>query len=222
MPREHFQQDLRDLQDEILSMGSMVDKAIEKAIGALRTRDVELARQVIQDDDILDDKRSEVERHALLLIATQQPLATDLRAIAAALSISSELERMGDYAEGIAKISIDIAGEPPIRPLATIPRIADKARDMLDRSLSAFVSRDPAAARRIWTEDDEIDDMYDRIWHELLSYMIEDPSTISRATRLIWVGHNLERIADRATNICERVIFMVEGTYGEVQTSAAV
>ena len=220
MPRESYERSLRELQDEILGMGSMVDKAIARSIDALRSRDVLAARQVIEDDDRLDEKRAEIERQALLLIATQQPLAGDLRIIAAVLSISSELERMGDYAEGIAKIAIRIAGEPPLRPLISMPRMANKARDMMDRSLTAFIDRDVEAARRIWTEDDEIDDLYDQMYHELLATMIADPATINRATYLIWAGHNLERIADRATNICERIVFMVDGQVAQLEVGS--
>lgn len=215
MPREGFDRSLRDLQDEILTMGSMVDKAIGRSIEALKTRDVSIARQVIEDDDILDDKRAEIERQALLLIATQQPLATDLRIIASVLTIVTELERMGDYAEGIAKISIEIANEPPLKPLVTIPRMADKARNMLSRSLDAFITHDAVAAQQIWGEDDEVDDLYDHVYHELISFMLQDSSTINRATHLMWAGHNLERIADRATNICERVTYMVAGSLAE-------
>jgi len=197
------------LQDDVLSMGSMVDKAIGRAMDALHNRDVDLARHVIEDDDLLDNRRVEIEQQALLLIATQQPLAGDLRVIAAVLAIVSELERMGDYAEGIAKISIHLAAEPPLKPLVVVPRMGDKARDMLHRSLTAFIERDIEAAAKIWNEDDEIDELYDEVYHELLAHMISDPTNITRATRLIWVCHNLERIADRVTNICERTRFIV-------------
>ena len=216
MPREHFERELKDLQDAMLTLGSMVEKTITRAIEALRTGDVALARQVIEEDDLLDAQREEIERSALLLIATQQPLAGDLRKIAAILNISSELERMGDYAEGIAKISIDIASEPPLKPLITIPKMADQACSMLRRSLEAFVNHDVHQAQEIWGEDDEIDRLYDQVYHELLAFMLADPQTIQRATRLLWVSHNLERIADRVTNICERIRFMVGG---EVQAA---
>lgn len=211
MPREIYEQSLRELQDEMLAMGSMADKAIGRAVEVLRTRDVSAARKVIEDDDILDEKRVEIERQALLLIATQQPLATDLRTIAAVLAIVTELERMGDYAEGIAKIGIEIAVEPPLQPLVAIPQMADKARDMLHRSLDAFIDHDVVAAQQIWSEDDLIDELYDRVYHELLAFMLADATTINRATHLLWVSHNLERIADRVTNICERITFMVAG-----------
>jgi phosphate transport system protein len=220
MPREIFTREVRDLQDEVLALGSMVDKAIDRSVEALTTRHVMTARQVIEDDDLLDEKREQIEQHALLLIATQQPVAVDLRTIAAAMTIAAELERMGDYAEGIAKISIDLAAEPPFTPLTMLPRMADKARDMLDRSLDAYIARDVEASKRIWGEDDQIDDMYDHVYHELLAFMLADSANISRATRLLWVCHNLERIADRVTNICESTTFMVLGNASEVKVTA--
>jgi phosphate transport system protein len=219
MPREEFDHSLGELQDSVLALGSMVNKAIERSMEALKTRNVWTAKQVIEDDDILDEKRAEIERQALLLIATQQPLARDLRLIAAVLSISSELERMGDYAEGIAKISIDLAGQPPLTDLVVIPKMAVKACDMLNRSLDAFTAHDEEAALAIWNEDDVIDDLYDQVYYELMAHMVADSKTIPRATRLMWVGHNLERIADRVTNICERVRFMVVGDPYESATS---
>ncbi len=212
--------EVQDLQDEVLALGSMVDKAMLMAVEALTTRHVMTARQVIEDDDLLDEKRAEIERHALLLIATQQPVASDLRTISAAMTIASELERMGDYAEGIAKISIDLAAEPALKPITTISRMADRARDMLDRSLDAYIARDVEASKRIWGSDDEIDDMYDQVYHELLAFMIADSGNISRATRLLWVAHNLERIADRVTNICESTTFMVLGNTSEIKVVA--
>ncbi len=218
MPREMFVREVRELQDEMLALGSMAEKAIARAIEALTTRHVMTARQVIGDDDLLDEKRTQIERQALLLIATQQPVASDLRTIAAVMTVATELERIGDYAEGIAKICIDIAGEPALPPITIIPRMADRARDMLDRSLEAFIGRDVEAAKRIWNEDDHIDALYDQVYHELLAFMISDPATINRATRLLWASHNLERIADRVTNICESTVFMVLGQIDVIKT----
>ncbi|MDQ3327382.1 MAG: phosphate signaling complex protein PhoU [Chloroflexota bacterium] len=218
MPREMFVREVRELQDEMLALGSMAEKAIARAVEALTTRHVMTARQVIGDDDLLDEKRTEIERQALLLIATQQPVASDLRTIAAVMTVATELERIGDYAEGIAKICIDIAGEPALPPITIIPRMADRARDMLDRSLEAFIGRDVEAAKRIWNEDDQIDELYDQVYHELLAFMISDPATINRATRLLWASHNLERIADRVTNICESTVFMVLGQIDVIKT----
>lgn len=220
MPRESFDRELRELQDGMLALGSMVEKAILRSIEALRTRHVATARQVIEDDDILDEQRTQIEQRGMLLIATQQPMAVDLRTILSVMAIATELERMGDYAEGIAKISIDIAAEPFPRALNSISRMADKSRDMLDRSLDAFMARDVEAAKAIWREDDQIDELYEQVYHELVAVMIESPTYISRATRLLWAAHNLERIADRVTNICESTVFMVVGNAGEIKVTA--
>jgi phosphate transport system protein len=146
-------------------------------------------------------------------------MASDLRTILAVLNILSEVERIGDYAEGIAKIAVMIGNEPPLKPLIDIPRMAEQTVDMLRRSLDAFVNRDAEAAKKIVTEDDTIDHLYDQVFRELLMFMAEDPKTITRATRLIWVAHNLERAADRVTNICERVVFVVTGKMEEIGVS---
>jgi phosphate transport system protein len=146
-------------------------------------------------------------------------MASDLRAIISVLNIITELERIGDYAEGNAKIAIMIGNEPPLKPLIDIPHMAEKTIDMLNRSLDAFIKRDADAAKAIIAEDDFIDNLYDQVFRELLFFMAEDPKTITRATRLIWVTHNLERSADRVTNICERVIFIVNGKMEEIKSS---
>jgi phosphate transport system protein len=153
------------------------------------------------------------------LIATQQPMATDLRIIMSVVNVITELERIGDYAEGIAKIVIMIGDEPPLKPLVTIPRMAEKTIDMLHRSLEAFTKHDAETARKIATEDDEVDHLYNDLYRVLISFMLEDPKTITRATRLIWVAHDLERSADRVTNICERVVFTVTGKMEEIGAS---
>ncbi len=217
--RTAFHKKLREIQDDILAMGSMVSKAISRSIEALKNRDLDLAQQVITDDKKIDHKRFEIEEKCVELIATQQPMASDLRTILAVLNILSEVERIGDYAEGIGKIAIMIGNEPPLKPLIDIPRMAEQTVDMLRRSLDAFVNRDAAAARQIVTEDDTIDHLYDQVFRELLTFMAEDPKTITRATRLIWVAHNLERAADRVTNICERVVFVVTGKMEEIGAS---
>ena len=217
--RAAFHKKLREIQDNVLAMGSMVSKAISRSVEALKNRDLELARQVIDDDKKIDSKRYEIEEKCVELIATQQPMAGDLRIILAVLNILSEVERIGDYGEGIAKIAIMIGNEPPLKPLIDIPRMADQTVDMLRRSLDAFVNRDAEAARKISDEDDAIDHLYDQVFRELLIFMAEDPKTITRATRLIWVAHNLERAADRITNICERVVFVVTGKMEEIGAS---
>ena len=219
MPRTDFDRDLRDLQDELLTLGGMVEKAIAKSLDALKNRDLALSEEVIAEDDIIDERRFELEEKCIDLMATQQPLAGDLRIIITVLHVAVELERMGDYAEGIAKISVAMGSEPPLKPLIDIPRMADKSSDMLRRSLDAFVNRDIAAAYQICDDDDEVDALYDQVYNELLIYMMSDPGTIRRATYLLWVAHDLERIADRTTNIAERVIFLVTGRLTETNVS---
>ncbi|OGN99484.1 MAG: phosphate transport system regulatory protein PhoU [Chloroflexi bacterium RBG_13_51_18] len=217
--RTTFHKRLREIQDDVLAMGSIVSKATLRSIDALKNRDLELAQQVVADDNKVNRKRFEIEEKCIEIIATQQPMASDLRIILAVLNIVSEVERIGDYAEGIAKIAIMIGDEPPLKPLIDIPRMAEKTVDMLRRSLDAFVNRDAEAAKKISTEDDMVDQLYDQVFRELLTFMAEDPKTITRATRLIWVAHNLERAADRVTNICERVVFVVTGKMEEIGAS---
>ena len=216
MPREDFDRSLVALQDDLLTLGSMVEKAIARSIDALKHRDLEMSRQVIQDDDLIDRKRFAIEEECVELIATQQPMAVDLRILIAVLHIAVELERMGDYAEGIGKISVMMGNEPPLKPLIDIPRMAEKSMDMLRRSLDALVHRDEVAALQVCNDDDEVDALYDQVYRELLMFMLQDPKTVQRATYLLWVSHDLERIADRATNIAERVIFLVTGKLMEI------
>jgi phosphate transport system protein len=216
MPRETFDRELQRLQDETLALASMVEEAITKAVDTLKRRDYEASRQLIDNDRLINDKRFEIEGDVLVLIATQQPMASDLRTIAAILEITTELERMGDYAKGIAKINLMIGDEPLIKPLIDLPRMATKARDMLHRSLDAFVRRDIDLARSIPKDDEEIDGLYNQIYRELISYIIADPRTIEQANQLLWAAHNLERTADRVINICERVVFTVTGEMEEM------
>lgn len=217
--RATFHKRLREIQDDILAMGDMVEKAIARSIEALKNRDLALAHEIIGNDARINQKRFEIEEKCIELIATQQPMASDLRTIVGVLSITGELERIGDYAEGIAKVVIMIGDEPPLKPLIDIPRMAEKTNSMLRRSLDAFVNRDSEGARKIIAEDDEIDDLNNQVFRELLTFMMEDPKTITRATRLTWVAHNLERGADRVTNICERVVFVVTGKMEEIGAS---
>ena len=217
--RGSFHKKLREIQDDILIMGSMVSKATMLAIQALQNRDLTLAKQIIADDEKINHKRFDIEEKCIQLIATQQPMASDLRIIVSALNIITELERIGDYAEGNAKIAIMIGDEPPLKPLIDIPRMAEKTVDMLNRSLTTFIDHDAEAARKISAEDDFIDNLYDQVFRELLTFMAQDPKTITRATRLIWVTHNLERSADRVTNICERIVFLVTGKMQEINPS---
>ena len=214
--RSAFHKKLREIQDDVLVMGSMVEKATISSVKALKERDLDLAHEIITYDLKINQKRFEIEEKCIQLIATQQPMASDLRTIVSVLNIITEVERIGDHAEGIAKIVVMVGDEPPLKPLMDIPRMAEKTTDMLHRSLNAFVERDADAARKIVAEDDEVDNLYDQVFRELLTFMAEDPKTITRATRLIWVAHNLERSADRVTNICERVVYMVTGKMEEI------
>ncbi len=213
--RAGYHKRLRDIQDELLALGSMAEKALSSSVEALKQRNLDAARQIISDDVKINRKRFEIEEKCIQLIATQQPMAGDLRTLISVLNVITELERIGDYAEGIARIVITIGDEPPLKPLIDIPRMADKTTVMLRQSLEAFIARDADQAKRIAAADDEIDNLYDQVFRELLTFMIEDPRTITRATRLIWVAHNLERSADRVTNICERVVFAVTGKMEE-------
>ena len=219
MVRTEFDNALASLQDELLELGSMVEQAVVRAVDALKRRDLALSQQIVDEDDIIDRKRFELEERCVDLIATQQPLAGDLRILIAVLHIAVELERMGDYGEGIAKISLMMGDQPTIKPLIDIPRMADMATAMLRRSLDALVNRDVDLALQICNDDDEIDALYDQVYRELLVFMIQDPKTIQRATYLLWIAHDLERVADRATNIAERVIFLVTGKLTEINVS---
>lgn len=214
--REMFDRALEDLRDSIISLGDMVDDAIGQALYALREQDREVAQRVIAGDDRINAQRYDVEERCLRLIATQQPAARDLRAIIAAIHIAIELERIGDYASGIADLAIRLADRPHLKPLIDLPRMANIDRDIVRASLEAYLKSDPDLALETAKRDAEIDQLYDQVYRELLTYMLEDPKNIARATYLLWVAHNLERIADRVTNICERVIFMSTGEMKEL------
>ena len=211
MLRADLDRQLNQLEQEVTSLAGIVDKATLRAIDALKTRDLAESRQVIKEDDYIDQKRYEIEERCVDLIATQQPMAGDLRNIIALMHISVELERMGDYAEGISKISLLMGPNPPLKPLIDIPKMSDRATLMLRNSIDALVSRDVVKANQVLLDDDEVDALYDLVYRDLLVFMMEDPHTIERATYLLWIAHDLERIADRATNIAERVIYLVTG-----------
>ncbi|HEX9015627.1 MAG TPA: phosphate signaling complex protein PhoU [Chloroflexota bacterium] len=217
--RATFDRQLTELRDDVLILGSMVDKAIDRSVEALKRRDVNEAQIIISEDFKINRKRFEIEEKCMLLLATQQPMAKDLRTIAAVMHIVTDLERMGDHAEGIAKINVMMGGEPPLKPLIDIPKMADKTRDMLRRALDAFIAGDSEAAKALAIEDDEVDGLYDRVYNDLVGFMVRDPSTFTPATHLLWVAHNLERIGDRVTNICERIVFMVTGRMEETNVS---
>jgi phosphate transport system protein len=194
----------------------LLDSAIDRSIRALQTQDAGLARQVIADDNVINNLRFVIEEECLAVIATQQPAASDLRQIIASMNLVNDLERMADHATGICKTVLRIGDEPLLKPLVLLPQMADAARDMLRRALDAFLARDSAAARAVANMDDQIDHLYRAIFDELLAIMVADPGTIQRATYLLWCGHNLERIGDRVTNIAERVVFMTTGQMQEL------
>jgi phosphate transport system protein len=219
MPREGFHKRMTELEREMMQMGETVIDAIQRSVEALKTLDAQAARQVVDNDAQVNRKRWALEDQCVDLIATQQPVASDLREIIATLSIVRDLERIGDYAEGIGKIVLLHGDEPLVKPLTSIPVMAQKAVEMLRRSLEAFVQRDAEAARAVCADDDEVDRLHDRVYHDLIGLMIEDPSVITRATYLIWAAHNVERIADRATNISESVVYLVTGIPTELNVS---
>ena len=214
--RETFDRDLTQLQDDLLRMGALVDDALRRSMEALRARSVEMAEAIIQDDNRIDALHLDLEDRCLRLMATQQPMAKDLRTIAAVWTMTIDLERMGDHAEDIARATKRLAEQPLLKPLIDIPRMAEIVRGMLRDGLDAFVRRDTALAQRMAEKDDEVDHLYSQVFRELLTYMIEDPRNIQRATHLLMVAQALERMGDHATNIAERVIYMVTGTLKEL------
>jgi len=215
--RGMLDKELAQIQDNILQLGSMLEHAIRRSVEALKNRDVDLAQQVIADDQKINDLRYATEELCLAVIATQQPVAGDLRRIIAAMHIAIEIERMGDHAEGIAHLVTRMAGEPLLKPLIDIPRMAEVDCNMLRMSLDAYINSDADAAKIAAKEDDKVDQLYDQIFRELLTYMLQDAKNINRATFLLWVAHGLERIGDRATNISERVLFMTTGKLEELK-----
>jgi phosphate transport system protein len=217
--RIEFAHQLEELRDAVVAMASMVDKAIARAVESLQRQDVQTAREVLASDRAINTHRWATEERCLLIIATQAPMARDLRTIAAAIHIITDLERMADHAAGIAKIAIETAAEPLLKPLVDIPRMSEIAQGMLADSITAYIDGDVAMARRVAERDDDVDVLYDQIYRELLTFMLADTATINRATHLLWAAHNLERIADRATNICERVVFAVTGEMEEINVS---
>lgn len=219
MPREFFHRELTELQDEVLVLGSMTEKAVLDAMEALRDGDAAWSRKIIAEDERINRKRFEIEDKAIFVIASQQPMATDLRALISMMHITTDLERIGDHAEGIAKINLLLGDEPLPRKLGYLPAMADRAVSMLGDSMKAFINHDVASARQICDADDEVDRLQDAVYDDSIQGMIADPSTILRNTYLLWTAHNLERIADRCTNICERTIYLVTGRMEEINVS---
>ena len=214
--RETFDLHFNKLLDDVLVLCCMAEQALTGAVVMIKRRDLEGSRRIYENDERINVKRYEIEQNCLTLIATQQPMARDLRLLAAILEIITELERIADYGKGIARINILLGEEQLVKPLIDIPKMAELGVDMLHRALTAFINKDAEAARLIPNDDDIIDGLYNRVYRDLLDIMIADPSTIDRATHLIWAAHNLERLADRVTNICERIIFVATGEIKEL------
>ncbi len=211
MIRKGFEEELRELTLDLLRMGSLVEQAIADSVKSLKSKDIALAKQVLDGDDAIDELEVLIENKCLKLIATQQPLAGDLRRISTVFKIITDLERMGDHASDIAKVTIRIGGEPLIKPLVDIPRMAQLTQCMVRSSLDAFTKGDVELALSLNQKDDEVDHLYKQIFRELLTYMMESPRTIEQATSLLFVARYLERVADHATNIGERVVYLVTG-----------
>jgi phosphate transport system protein len=220
MIRKTFEHELQEVKDEILLLGSMVEQAVLDSMESLKKRDIKASKKIFEQDRVINEKRFAIENQCMILIATQQPMARDLRLLASLLDVASEMERMGDYAKGIATINIRMGDEPLLKPLIDLPRMAAIAVSMLHRALTAFMNEDVETARAIPAEDDEVDALYDQIYRELMTFVIADPKTIKRANYLLWAAHNLERLADRVTNICERTVFVVTGDIKELQTTS--
>ncbi len=214
-----FSKSFKEVQDKVLVMGDLVAKEITRSIEALKARDLKTAHRIIADDTKIDNMRFAIEDKCIELMGMPKLTICDRRVIVSVLSISTELERIGDYAEGNAKIVVMIGDEPPLKPLIDIPRMAEITVEMIDKSLKSFVDRDVKLAKHVVTMDTSVDGLYDQVFRELLTFMMIDPKTINRATRLIWVAHNLERAADRVTNICERVVFTVTGKMEDLEVS---
>ena len=219
MPRQTLDREIHHLQDEVLLLGSMVEQALLNSIDSLKRRDVESAKTVYLDDDLINEKRYAIENRVLILFATQQPIAHDLRLLAAILEVITELERMGDYAKGIAKIVMRIGQRDIPIPGREISRMGDQAVSMLHRALSAFITEDVSMAYRIPKEDEMVDDLYNQIYHKMMAAMIADPEIIDHSNYIMWVVHNIERTADRVTNICERTIFIATGELLEIDAT---
>jgi len=217
MARDNLLLHIHQVQDELLLMGSMVEQATMRSVQALKKRDVEGAKAIYNEDNLVNEKRYAIENSVLILIATQQPLAHDLRLMAALLEIAAEIERMGDYAKGIAKVVVKLGDIDLPMPFTEIEKMTALAIDMFHRSLSAFIAEDPLAARKIPSEDDAVDQLYQKVQKDVIELMIKNPELIDSANLFMWVAHNLERMADRVSNICERTVFVATGELGELE-----
>lgn len=219
MTREHLDQLINQLKDEVIVLESMVRQAVLDSVKSLMTQDKKLSKQVSKGDKLINQKRFEIENECLIIIATQQPMASDLRVLASILEIVTELERMGDYAKGIAKITRLIKTQPVLPPMENLPPMADEAVDMLQKSVQAFVESDVETANVIPDRDEIVDKGFNKIYRGLVKHMVKDPDSIELANHLQWAAHNIERMADRVTNICERTLFIESGSIYQIEES---
>lgn len=217
--RATFEAELNFLRDELLLLGNLVEQQIMDSVDAFKKRDVNTSKEVVERDLKVNSKRFAIEEQVLITIATQQPMAHDLRLLASILEIAGELERIGDYAKGIGTINIRMGEQDLIVPLIKIPVMAEKCARMLHEAINAFINEDLEKARAIPLEDDEVDRLYNEVYHTLLQIVAKDENSIERISWILWVAHNLERVADRVTNICERTIFTVTGELKEIRSS---
>jgi phosphate transport system protein len=216
MAQTAFDREFQAILNDLVQLGDLVEVAIGQAVHALVERDVTLAQQVIDNDRQVNELRFKLEEDCLTLIATRQPIAGDLRSVIAAIHIVDEMERMGDHAAGIAKTVVLMSDDPVVKTLKKIPRMSDLTRQMLKDSVQAFIKRDEAWARQIAAQDAEVDELYRSVFDKLVEMMADKKKTVTRATYLLWCAHNLERIADRATNIAERVVYVTTGNMKEL------
>ena len=215
MARKTFGQEMQEIKDEVLLLGSMAEEAVMESVEALRDNNMDRSRQILIKDRHINRKRYEIEISIIVLIATQQPAARDLRVLAASLGICTEMERIGDYAKGIANINLRSGGLSMPKILKDIYSMAEKSVDMLHRAMTTYVEEDMETATKIIVEDDIIDECYTQLYYDAVNSVIGDARNIERTNYVIWVAHNLERIGDRVTNICERVIYTVTGEHLE-------
>lgn len=217
--RATFEAELKYLKDELLLLGNLVEQQIRGAVDSFKNRDANASREIVDTDNRVNEKRYMIEEQVLITIATQQPMARDLRLLASILEIAGELERIGDYAKGIATINIRMGNEELLTPLIKIPIMAEKCAGMLHRAINAFINEDVDEAQLIPLEDDEVDRLYNEVYDTMMKFIVKDENAIQRANWILWVAHNLERVADRVTNICERTIFTVTGELKEIRSS---
>jgi phosphate transport system protein len=216
MPRQTLDRQIHQLLDEVLLLGSMVEQALLNAVDALKRRDIATAERIFQDDVLVNEKRYALENAIIIIMATQQPMAHDLRLLASVLEVNIELERIGDYAKGIAKVISRLGDTELPVPMREFDQMAERCSNMLHRALGAFINENAAQARDIVLEDDAVDELYNKAYYSIVTSMIADPEIIDQANLLIWVDHNLERAADRVTNICERTVYIATGELFEL------